>query len=158
MPWREGQLLLARWEGRIHPARWRLIHVPVRAGGGYYGRVFRYRGTFIETLFFHIWFVPILPIGSVVVLIDDAAARYDRAPVRMSLTSVVAAYLRIWPLLLGGGLLASWWGAWWWYASWSGGLGIAAISLGLVALGLALGLFVPSGHRAAMDRLIAHKL
>ena len=133
-------------------ALFRMIHLPVKMGGRWVGRVWRYRRTAVETLFFHIWFVPLLPIGSAVLrLAEVRGLNPDRTPVRMSLRSVAAAYLRVWPLLAGGGMLASWWGAWWWYREWDGGLGIAAMTVGLTTLGWLIGLRIPARHRAAMD-------
>ena len=39
-----------------------MIHVPVRMGARWAGRVLRYRETAVETWFFHIWFFP-RPLG-----------------------------------------------------------------------------------------------
>jgi hypothetical protein len=129
-----------------------MIHVPVRMGGRWAGRVLRYRTTAVETFFFHIWFFPLFPIGSAAVKLDGIKGlNPQRLPVSMSLRSIVAAYLRLYAPLAGGAMLASWWGAWWWYSRWNGGLGVAAITVGVTALGWLIGLGVPAKHRAAMD-------
>jgi hypothetical protein len=133
-----------------------MIHVPVRMGGRWAGRVWRYRRTAVETLFFHIWFIPLIPIGSSAVrLAEVEGLEPDRVPLPTSLRSIAAAYLRVFPLLGGGALLASWWGAWWWYGRWSGGLGVGTVTVGLTALGWLIGLPAPARHRAAMDAWLA---
>jgi hypothetical protein len=129
-----------------------MIHLPVRMGGRWVGRVWRYRGTAVETLFFHLWFIPLVPIGSCAARFWDVKGlEPQRTSVRTSLRSIAAAYLRIWPPLAGGAMLASWWGAWWWYLRWNGGLGLAAITAGVTAVGWLIGLRAPARHRAAMD-------
>jgi hypothetical protein len=121
-------------------------------GGRWAGRVWRYRRTAVETLFFHVWFIPLIPIGSSAARFGDVKGlEPERIPVRLSLRSIAAAYLRVFPLLGGGALLASWWGAWWWYRKWDGGLGVAAVTIGLTALGCLIGVRVPAQHRNAMD-------
>lgn len=127
------------------------MNVPVVHGGSYSGRIWRYRGTCVETLFFHIWFIPVLPIGGVTTRALEIRGVYGRRPTRLRLRSVLAAYLRVWPILAFVGMSASWWGAWWWYAKWNGGLGLAAMAVGLVGVGWLLGIRAPTDHRREID-------
>lgn len=96
-----------------------------------YGTIDRHRDAAIATVFLHCFFVPLVPLSSV--LIGAGATR----PIPLSLRSVVAAYLRIWPFVLAIALVASWAPAFWIFLrppSRSPSMG--AVLLGLVALGV----------------------
>ena len=60
-----------------------------------YGRVFARDGTAIVTRFFHIWFMPIVPLSS-----HLQAGAHGYRPTRLVLASVVAGYLRTWPFVI----------------------------------------------------------
>lgn len=62
-----------------------------------YGKVDAYRDTYIATRFVHIWFLPLIPIGSHLVLGESEDGDGFRGmPVGLSLRSMFAGYLRVW--------------------------------------------------------------
>jgi hypothetical protein len=64
-----------------------------------YGRVEVSGGTFILTEFVHLWYLPIAPTGSHLVLSRDPTGLCQNLPIRMHGVSVLAAYLRTWGAL-----------------------------------------------------------
>jgi hypothetical protein len=66
-----------------------------------YGRVRAHGGEHAETRFAHLWFAPLFPVGSR--WVSPAGVEETRLDGK----SVVAAYLRIWGVIVGVGLLAS---------------------------------------------------
>lgn len=60
-----------------------------------YGKVRRCGSSFLATRFVHIWYVPLIPIGTQLVLeeLDDG---YRGIPAPFSFRSMFAAYLRVW--------------------------------------------------------------
>ncbi len=75
-------------------------------GTRFYGEVDSYGGQRQLTRFFHIYYVPLIPVGTVWVT-RDAESGYDGHAVRMSGRSVVAGYARVWgPVAAVGALIA----------------------------------------------------
>ena len=71
-------------------------------GTGLYGRVDKVPGAFsVATKFFHIFWVPLLPLGSHIV-VDETDDGWNGVPIELSGRSVLAAYLR--GGLIGGGI------------------------------------------------------
>src|SRR5437764_2188422 len=77
-----------------------------------YGRVHAHEGEHLETQFAHIDFLPLFPIGSQWIT-HEAGGNRIGFPVRLSLKSLAAGYLRVWGPLVAfvlfalGGILAS---------------------------------------------------
>jgi hypothetical protein len=61
-----------------------------------YGRVGVSGETFVLTEFVHLWFLPLFPTGSHLVLSRDATGLCQNLPIPLSGVSVLAAYLRCW--------------------------------------------------------------
>jgi len=73
-------------------------------GTGLYGRVDTVPGAFtVATKFFHIFWVPLLPLGSHIV-VDETDDGWQGVPIGLNGRSVLAAYLR--GGLIGGGIWA----------------------------------------------------
>jgi hypothetical protein len=70
-----------------------------------YGRVDVSEGTFVLTEFVHLWYLPIAPTGSHVVLSRDARGLCQNLPIRMHGVSVLAAYIRTWGAIGVGAFL-----------------------------------------------------
>ena len=70
-----------------------------------YGRVDGFERQFAVTQFFHVWFLPVIPLGSTWVT-EDLGDRINGHAIRLSGKSLAAAYLRTWGLL-GGALAAT---------------------------------------------------
>ena len=70
-----------------------------------YGRVDGFERQFAVTQFFHVWFLPVIPLGSTWVT-EDLGDRTNGHAIRLSGKSLAAAYLRTWGLL-GGALAAT---------------------------------------------------
>lgn len=74
-----------------------------------YGRIEECAGSFIGTQFVHIWFLPLIPTGSSLVLGTNPDGSFRGIPIGMSGRSVLAGYMRVWgpiTLLLSLGGLA----------------------------------------------------
>jgi hypothetical protein len=73
-------------------------------GSRHYGKIDDHDGEFAVTRFAHIYFVPLIPLGSIWVTGEDEEGLRGH-PVRFSGKSVLAGYARIWgPLLAVGGI------------------------------------------------------
>jgi hypothetical protein len=64
-----------------------------------YGRVHRFAGSHIATRFFHIYWLPLIPLSSWLVLEEHEEGRFTGLQIPMSLRSVALAWLRIGALL-----------------------------------------------------------
>jgi hypothetical protein len=90
-------------------------------GTGFYGKVDDHGGQHQLTKFFHIYYVPLIPVGTLWSMqrLDDG---YQGHAVKMSGKSVLAGYARVWgPLAAIGGIV-------------TGGVGGIAAAVGLGAL------------------------
>lgn len=76
-----------------------------------YGRVEVSGGTFVLTDFFHLWYLPLAPTGSHLILSRDETGLCQNVPIRMHGASVLAAYLRTWGALAALGCLFAMTGA-----------------------------------------------
>jgi hypothetical protein len=65
-------------------------------GMRHYGRIDEYQGTFIMTKFIHVWFLPLIPAGSHLVLEEGEDDSYSGISVGLNLRSMFAGYLRVW--------------------------------------------------------------
>lgn len=65
-----------------------------------YGRIDEQAGTSIATQFAHLWFVPLFPVRSHLVLGESADGKFSGIPIPLSGRSVAAGYLRIWGPIL----------------------------------------------------------
>jgi hypothetical protein len=66
-------------------------------GTRHYGRIEEFRNTYVVTSFIHIWFLPIIPTGSHLVLGESEDGEATRGiPAGLSGRSVFAGYLRVW--------------------------------------------------------------
>jgi hypothetical protein len=72
-----------------------------------YGRVEVSGGTFVLTEFVHLWYLPIAPTGSHVVLSRDRTGLCQNVPIGLHGVSVLAAYLRTWGALGAAGCLVA---------------------------------------------------
>jgi hypothetical protein len=83
-------------------------------GTRWYGTVDRCGRQFAATRFFHMWFLPVIPLGTMWVT-EDHGIGYQGHAMRWSLKSIAAAYLRSSLLVLTGliALIAVPAGAWW---------------------------------------------
>lgn len=70
-----------------------------------YGRILRAGQTFLETPFFHVFFLPLIPLGTQLVLGPAPGGMRHVTRVKMSGRSILAAYLRTWGVLFGAGLV-----------------------------------------------------
>jgi hypothetical protein len=76
-------------------------------GSSLYGRVDKVPGLFhVATQFAHIFWLPVIPLGSIIIL-EENAHGYRGVKYGLSGRSVLAAYLRSWPLLAAVGLLTA---------------------------------------------------
>jgi hypothetical protein len=76
-------------------------------GTRFYGKVRACGSSFIGTKFFHIWFMPLIPVGSHVVL-EESGDGFRGIPTGLDGKSVLAGYLRVWgPLCVIGALFAA---------------------------------------------------
>ena len=66
-----------------------------------YGRVDAHAGEHAQTKFFHIWFAPLVPVGSWWVTPTGGHS------IKPNLKSIAAGYLRIWGLIATIGLLTA---------------------------------------------------
>jgi hypothetical protein len=97
----------------------------IHAGTHIYGKVDQVPGLFyVGTRFFHIWFFPLIPVGSFLVLVGK---RNQALPLALSGKSILFAYVRL--ALLLGGVLA----------------GMACLMEGIAALEHRGGWSVPAG-------------
>jgi hypothetical protein len=72
-------------------------------GTRFYGKVRACGGSFLATRFFHIYYVPLIPIGTQLILEETSGGGYKGMKAPFSLTSLFAAYLRVWgPLAVIG--------------------------------------------------------
>ncbi len=70
-----------------------------------YGRIEEIGSSFIGTQFVHVWFLPLVPTGSSLVLSTNPDGSFRGIPIGMSGRSVLAGYTRIWgPIALLGAL------------------------------------------------------
>jgi hypothetical protein len=77
------------------------VLIPIILGTGLYGRVDKVpSGEHVATNFFHIFFLPIVPLGSVVV-VPSRSRRHPGVNIHTSAKSVLAGYLRTWALVCG---------------------------------------------------------
>lgn len=65
-----------------------------------YGRIEECGGSYLGTRFVHLWYLPVVPIGSHLVLRSHGDGSFQGIAVPLSLRSVVAAYLRVWGVVL----------------------------------------------------------
>jgi hypothetical protein len=68
-----------------------------------YGRIDRCGPTFLGTRFFHIWYVPLIPVGTHLVFNEEDDG-FRGLPTGLSGRSVLAAYMRVWGVV--GSILA----------------------------------------------------
>jgi hypothetical protein len=64
-------------------------------GTRFYGRIRQCGGSFLATKFFHIWFIPLIPVGTHLVF-SDMGDSFRGVEAPFSFKSVMAGYLRIW--------------------------------------------------------------
>jgi hypothetical protein len=94
---------------------------PLFVPGSYAGTIYRYRGSRVATQFLSFAFVPLVPVRGSLHIADDEVV-FLRRPFRLMPLSVVAAYLRVWPMLAVLLTVASGWGRWAWLAVWGSSL------------------------------------
>ncbi|MFO0552441.1 MAG: hypothetical protein U0271_28895 [Polyangiaceae bacterium] len=70
------------------------------------GRVDRCGSGFIGTMFFHIYFIPIAPMGSRAVIRQLANGHYQGIPLGIHGRSLLLGYARVWLFIAGLGLVA----------------------------------------------------
>ncbi|AKV03677.1 hypothetical protein AKJ09_10340 [Labilithrix luteola] len=61
-----------------------------------YGKVKACGASFLATQFFHIWYLPLFPVGSKLVLEEAQDGTFHGVSAPFSFKSVMAAYLRVW--------------------------------------------------------------
>lgn len=76
------------------------MSIPILYGVRTFGKVFACGSTALATQFFHVWYLPVLPVGGVLMLSHGA-----RLPARLRLDSVLAGYARTWGIVAAAGLL-----------------------------------------------------
>ena len=64
-------------------------------GTRFYGKVKAAGRSFLATRFVHIWYIPLVPVGTQLVL-EDNGGSYKGMAAPFSITSMLAAYLRVW--------------------------------------------------------------
>ncbi len=75
-------------------------------GTRFYGKVQACGRSFIGTRFFHIWYLPLVPVGTQLVFESTGDGNYRSIKAPFSLQSMVAGYLRVWgPLGIGAALV-----------------------------------------------------
>jgi hypothetical protein len=72
-----------------------------------YGRVDKFAGSHIATRFFHIYYLPLIPLSSWLVLEEHGEGNFTGIEVRMQLRSVMAAWLRVFATMAFLGSLVS---------------------------------------------------
>jgi hypothetical protein len=65
-------------------------------GTRFYGKVKAAGGSFLGTQFFHIYYVPLIPIGTHLILEEGDGGSYKGIKSDFSVKSMLAAYLRVW--------------------------------------------------------------
>lgn len=65
-----------------------------------YGRVDECGGSYLATCFVHLWYLPVIPTGSHLVVGTHADGSSQSIPVPLSWRSVMAAYMRFWGIAL----------------------------------------------------------
>lgn len=65
-------------------------------GTRFYGKVRECGRSFLGTQFFHIYYVPLIPIGTHLILEEHGDGSYKGIKTGFSLKSMLAAYLRVW--------------------------------------------------------------
>src|SRR5688572_15497126 len=68
-------------------------------GSRFYGRIRQCGSSFLATKFVHIYFVPLVPIGSHLVLEENGDGSYRGMSAPFSFKSMMAGYLRIWGIV-----------------------------------------------------------
>ncbi|MEI8257807.1 MAG: hypothetical protein WCJ30_19190, partial [Deltaproteobacteria bacterium] len=68
-------------------------------GSRMYGKIDRCGPTFVATLFAHIYWLPLFPLGSKLVLEENADGTHRFIPAGLNWRSVLAAYLRTWGVI-----------------------------------------------------------
>lgn len=68
------------------------------------GKVDRNHGQYAATRFFHIYWMPIIPVSGTIWVTTEDGGQYGGHGMRLAWKSLAAAYLRTWGLLLGLGL------------------------------------------------------
>lgn len=69
-------------------------------GKRFYGKVLRCRDAYVATQFFHFWFIPLIPLGSVIVLRPLENNQLQTVKTPMHWGSVGLAYLRGWSIFM----------------------------------------------------------
>jgi hypothetical protein len=77
-------------------------------GSKMYGRIQRCGTTYMGTLFAHIYWMPLFPLGSKLVLQENGDGTYRFIPAGLDWRSTLAAYLRSWGVI--GAMFALWFG------------------------------------------------
>jgi hypothetical protein len=126
---------------------------PLFVPGSYAGTIYRYRGSRVATQFLSFAFVPLVPVRGSLHIADDEVV-FLRRPFRLMPLSVVAAYLRVWPMLAVLLTVASGWGRWAWLRALDGGLGFIVAAAALSCAGFVLGTWTPRAHRDHIDALL----
>lgn len=128
-----------------------MIRTPVFFGTGYQGGVWRYRSTAVQTMFFHVFFVPVLQLGTVLAWEAEPGV-IRRQPYDGWLGKTVssaAGFFRIWPILAAAFLPFT-------------GLSLVVTPLRIVLAAAAVsfvfgwlpGLVAPASHRRCIDGLL----
>ena len=65
-------------------------------GTRFYGKVRACGRSFLGTQFFHLYYVPLIPIGTHLILEENANGTYKGIKTAFSIRSMLAAYLRVW--------------------------------------------------------------
>ncbi len=65
-----------------------------------YGRRLEHRGSYVATWFFHLWFVPLIPLGSVMVLRELDGSSFETHRIDFNWRSAGLALLRVSPVLM----------------------------------------------------------
>lgn len=103
------------------------------------GAIDRCEQTRVETHFWHLWWLPLVPIGSYLIVGEGEAGR-RAIPLGWHTRSVVAGYLRTWSVLFA---IAS---AWLVTRRGTPGIGALAVGLSAAAIGFGLGRLSPEEH------------
>lgn len=65
-------------------------------GTRFYGKVAACGPSFLATRFFHIWYLPLIPVGTQLVLEETGGGSYRGVDAPFSFKSMMAGYLRVW--------------------------------------------------------------
>lgn len=103
--------------------------------------------------FVRVGFLPIVPLGGSLHIPDDDVG-FLRRPFPMHTRSVVAAYLRVYPLVACAAAFAVGWNNRPWLRAPDGGLATVMAALALTAIGWLLGFGIPRKHQRAIDALL----